>query len=196
MRVVGRGMLPVACRPPALRQLGAVIAADMLVNNFDRSPLVWANEGNGNNLLVDIGVEPGVVRVTAIDQQCCPIIDEEDHQPLLNSYLERVRAATAEAVAGDAAGPHVAKVRDFIKKVSGGHDIGDDGCTHLLAGIKNGVAAVVATRNFVAPLEHTEQQFEAAGVDWGRPGMKNISLYFLERVATVMAEELESDTNA
>lgn len=168
----------------------------MLVNNFDRTPLIWANEGNGNNVLVDTGSVPGTVQVTAIDQQCCPIVDEEDHQPLLNGYLERVRAATAEAVAAEATGPHIAKVREFIKRVSCGHDIGEQGCGHLLAGIKDGVSSIVATRNFVAPLAFTEQQFEAAGVAWGRPGMKNISLYFLERVATVMAEELELDTNA
>ena len=45
-----------------LWSLGRVLAMDMLVNNFDRFPLVWDNEGNAGNVMLtpldDVGVVP------------------------------------------------------------------------------------------------------------------------------------------
>merc|ERR1719253_250215 len=35
-----------------LQMLGRLLAADILLNNFDRLPAIWDNEGNAGNLLV------------------------------------------------------------------------------------------------------------------------------------------------
>lgn len=43
------------------------MCADMLVNNFDRTPAIWDHEGNANNLLVDVRAD-GSVAVWGIDQ--------------------------------------------------------------------------------------------------------------------------------
>eukprot|EP01051_Picozoa_sp_SAG22_P004535 SAG22_NODE_245_length_13962_cov_11.954555_15_plen_325_part_00 len=41
-----------------LRQVGAVIAVDILINNSDRLPCVWDNEGNTENLMLAAAAAP------------------------------------------------------------------------------------------------------------------------------------------
>uniref|UniRef100_A0A7S0DI85 Actin-fragmin kinase catalytic domain-containing protein n=2 Tax=Amorphochlora amoebiformis TaxID=1561963 RepID=A0A7S0DI85_9EUKA len=36
----------------ALRQVGGIIALDVVLNNFDRLPLVWNNQGNADNIFL------------------------------------------------------------------------------------------------------------------------------------------------
>merc|ERR1740121_1799084 len=38
---------------PLWVHLGRLMAYDMLINNFDRIPLVWSNEGNFGNVMID-----------------------------------------------------------------------------------------------------------------------------------------------
>ena len=45
-----------------LTQFGNLIAVDMLVNNFDRSPAIWTHEGNANNILIELVGDEVVVR--------------------------------------------------------------------------------------------------------------------------------------
>ena len=48
-----------------MQQLGSMMAVDMLVNNFDRSPLIWSHQGNANNFMFSQTPEGPVV--VAID---------------------------------------------------------------------------------------------------------------------------------
>lgn len=50
-----------------LTQLGRIVAVDMFINNFDRTPCVWAHEGNANNVMFSSD-NLGAVTVMAIDQ--------------------------------------------------------------------------------------------------------------------------------
>merc|ERR1712113_260363 len=34
-----------------LKKIGALVAVDMLLNNFDRLPCIWQNAGNPNNVM-------------------------------------------------------------------------------------------------------------------------------------------------
>jgi hypothetical protein len=56
-----------------LHTLGKLVCADMLVNNYDRTPAIWDHEGNANNILIDVRGGDGSVAVWGIDQVPCPL---------------------------------------------------------------------------------------------------------------------------
>jgi len=57
-----------------LPQLARVMSVDVLMNNYDRIPLIWNNEGNPSNLLVQ-GLTSSSPRIVCIDQMVTPISD-------------------------------------------------------------------------------------------------------------------------
>jgi len=75
-------------------QLGRLMAFDMLINNFDRLPLAWSNDGNLGNVMLSSRLGP----VVGIDQCVNPI----RHAAGLSTYLQRVRRAIEEARDGPA----------------------------------------------------------------------------------------------
>mmetsp|Transcript_34626 Transcript_34626/g.80980 ORF Transcript_34626/g.80980 Transcript_34626/m.80980 type:complete len:186 (+) Transcript_34626:714-1271(+) len=72
-------------------QIGRLLSADLLINQFDRFPLVWDSEGNPGNTM--LGNVEGVWCVTGVDQTVTPI----HHGAGLDNYLRRV----ARVVKGD-----------------------------------------------------------------------------------------------
>jgi len=69
--------------PRLWHALGRLAAFDILINNFDRLPLVWSNDGNLGNVM--LGSRGGAV--VGIDQAVHPI----NHVEGLENYKERVR---------------------------------------------------------------------------------------------------------
>lgn len=69
--------------PGLWHALGRLAAFDILINNFDRLPLVWSNDGNLGNVM--LGSRGGAV--VGIDQAVHPI----NHVEGLENYKERVR---------------------------------------------------------------------------------------------------------
>ena len=84
-----------------LEALGRMFAVDMLVNNFDRAPLVHLHKGNANNLLYT--ADGGVV---AIDQTSTAIKDGDG----VKAYIERVVDAVKEAKVKATSGPAISRV--------------------------------------------------------------------------------------
>mmetsp|Transcript_97029 Transcript_97029/g.274168 ORF Transcript_97029/g.274168 Transcript_97029/m.274168 type:complete len:539 (+) Transcript_97029:86-1702(+) len=76
------------------QDLGRLMALDMLINNFDRLPLAWGNDGNLGNVLLGSSLGP----VVGIDQCVAPITHAEG----LRKYTLRVREAVVEARDGEA----------------------------------------------------------------------------------------------
>ncbi len=66
------------------KTLGQIIVADVLLNNFDRIPVVWDNNGNAGNVFFQLHNK---IRTVAIDQVCCRIQDEA----LRQQYVSRVK---------------------------------------------------------------------------------------------------------
>lgn len=85
-------------------ELGRLMGYDMLINNFDRLPLAWSNEGNLGNVMLGSELGP----VVGIDQCVSPIT----HPDGLELYLGRVRASIHEAC--DAPGPRFRAVQEAI----------------------------------------------------------------------------------
>eukprot|EP00040_Diaphanoeca_grandis_P015492 m.79125 g.79125 ORF g.79125 m.79125 type:complete len:396 (+) comp25182_c0_seq1:44-1231(+) len=70
-----------------LRELGRILALDVLCNNGDRFPLIWDNRGNPGNVMMANGLGKSV----SIDSQIQPI-DGKLHPNELETYLQKVRA--------------------------------------------------------------------------------------------------------
>ena len=118
-----------------LRELGALLALDVLVNNCDRLPLIWDNQGNAGNVM--LGLHDG--QVIAIDSQII-CIDPALHPVNLDAYIAKVDALLAALTSK----PSVEDARvHSVRKVIMQHtdyDVGEAGSVE----IQRGLLAVVA----------------------------------------------------
>jgi len=64
-----------------LFKMGQISAVDTLLNNWDRLPSLWKNQGNGGNILITTKGE-----VVAIDQFVSPILQETE----ANKHFEKI----------------------------------------------------------------------------------------------------------
>jgi hypothetical protein len=85
-------------------ELGRLMGFDLLINNFDRLPLAWSNEGNLGNIMLGSRTQS----VVAVDQSVRPIT----HPDGLRNYLDRVKVAAIEARDGD--GKSFKRVKEAI----------------------------------------------------------------------------------
>lgn len=89
---------------PPWHDLGRLMAFDLFVNNFDRLPLAWTNEGNLSNIMLG----SSLAAVVGIDQAVAPIT----HPDGLRAYISRVQKAVEEARDGE--GKSFARVKEAI----------------------------------------------------------------------------------
>jgi len=73
-----------------LNQLANVMAFDVLINNYDRMPLIWANEGNPENILLQWNATGDDISVVCIDQFVTEVRDSF-YQKYANSIQNFVR---------------------------------------------------------------------------------------------------------
>jgi len=86
--------------------LGRLMGFDLLINNFDRLPLAWSNEGNLGNVMLSTDLDGPV----GIDQSTQPITDAVG----LRNYLDRVRKVCIEARDGEGASFKAVKQAIYI----------------------------------------------------------------------------------
>lgn len=173
-----------------LQGFGKLIAVDMLVNNFDRSPAIWTHEGNANNILIqDTG---GEVIVTAIDQAITPIVNEQYGDDRIGVYVDNVTKMCEEAVDRNIDGPCSKKILKFWKQYTD-HDIGDAGLRDVHEGIVETCIVIGLYHNFASLHSQATSMFTEAG--WGTPGLVSLNISFLERVANAIAESVAKVKN-
>jgi hypothetical protein len=80
------------CKPPWY-DLGRLMAFDMLINNFDRLPVAWSNDGNLCNVMLGSRLGP----VIGIDQA----VNAITHEGGRKDYVARVCKAAIEARDGE-----------------------------------------------------------------------------------------------
>lgn len=68
-----------------LKEIGRLVALDVITNNSDRLPLVWPNQGNISNVMF---AERGPT-VISIDAKIIPI-DSDKRKDLYDVYAKRV----------------------------------------------------------------------------------------------------------
>eukprot|EP01122_Echinamoeba_exundans_P014524 TRINITY_DN6600_c0_g1_i1.p1 TRINITY_DN6600_c0_g1~~TRINITY_DN6600_c0_g1_i1.p1 ORF type:complete len:380 (-),score=60.38 TRINITY_DN6600_c0_g1_i1:757-1896(-) len=93
-----------------LTLMGRIIALDVLLNNWDRIPVIWDNEGNWGNLIVSH--DSGRLALVGIDNGFSFISSE--HEKKLDAYLSRVHKLIQDAKKGMERGkecPQMASIR-------------------------------------------------------------------------------------
>jgi len=120
-----QGLEPSA-RGALCEKLGRLMAFDMLINNFDRFPLAWPNDGNLGNVM--LGASQG--SVVGIDQ-CVSLIK---HPTGLQDYLGRVKRAVDEATKGAASRGRFQAVRDAIN-LNTGIELAEEEVAQMRSGV-------------------------------------------------------------
>mmetsp|Transcript_23442 Transcript_23442/g.61391 ORF Transcript_23442/g.61391 Transcript_23442/m.61391 type:complete len:403 (+) Transcript_23442:63-1271(+) len=113
-----------------LREIGRILALDVLCNNGDRFPLIWDNRGNPGNVMMARGVGKAV----SIDSQIQPI-DAVQHRVHFEAYLDKVRELVESLKAkGDGEElPQFKRVRDKLLEFTA-HDVGTAGTIEMQKG--------------------------------------------------------------
>lgn len=125
------GVLAGPHRGRLLYEMGLVVLLDIVVNNFDRLPLVWSNEGNPDNIIISPGFE--YPELWAIDHTLTCIKNAEGHQ----RYLDTIEAAMKELAADNYAGKSMSRVRESLLMCTGVELTRDD-CDDICDGIRAG----------------------------------------------------------
>jgi hypothetical protein len=145
--------------PKVLRSIGKSLVFDMLINNWDRIPAIWSNEGNGSNLMFSLAkgenASGKVINVVLIDQAVMVIKGEDQVQDYFDSISDFVARAAQDyrfvqeknsLPSGKFSSLSV--VRDFIlKNTSTAHDIGPEGDLEVLLGFCDAVESISNSEN-------------------------------------------------
>eukprot|EP00039_Didymoeca_costata_P019312 m.337022 g.337022 ORF g.337022 m.337022 type:complete len:402 (+) comp18025_c0_seq1:122-1327(+) len=115
-----------------LKELGRLLALDVLCNNGDRFPLIWDNRGNPGNVMLAKG--PG--KIVSVDSQLMPI-DKNNYPDEYQQYLDKVTALmnSVHKVRADPEleCPEFKRVREKIAEYCG-HDVGAQGTQSMQLG--------------------------------------------------------------
>eukprot|EP01052_Picozoa_sp_SAG31_P038575 SAG31_NODE_5180_length_2695_cov_2.182203_3_plen_231_part_01 len=134
-----------------LQQIGRIIAVDVLINNSDRLPAVWDNDGNTENLMIAEADNVPIAIDTMVN--CFDAVVGARSFEKLCSHV----AALAQdlAVEPRRASKAVDRFRQLLLKGRGtiedeafcppiGYDIGEAGVLAMMAGIQTGFEAAQA----------------------------------------------------
>jgi hypothetical protein len=146
-------------RALVLHGLGRLMGYDLLINNFDRLPLAWNNEGNLGNVMLS-SCSKGVV---GIDQSTHAIT----HPDGLSKYIARIRAVCLEASGGQ--GQAFQNVKQAIYNNTAidlsASEIADlkEGCSEIL----HEIAAAVSSGKMDQVLDESQRSISADLADLG-----------------------------
>ena len=115
-------------------EIGKILSFDMLINNWDRLPYIWNNEGNLGNLMVTNDINRPIV---GIDQSMSSI-HPVNFKGKFDEYLKKIRDALDEIKNKQFDGPIITTVRNFLKS-SVMYDIGPEGLQYVFLGLASGI---------------------------------------------------------
>lgn len=120
----GMTLLQGQSAPATLSSVGELIALDCVLNNVDRVPAIWFNDGNLSNILVKADGE-----VVGIDQQVNAIGDQSGKE----RYLASLREFVADALASNAASASCRRIATAVYE-NNGVQLDEDSLRHVLTG--------------------------------------------------------------
>jgi hypothetical protein len=182
-----------------LFEMGEMIGFDALINNSDRLPFVWQNNGNAANVLLALDERSSSGRVVVIDS-LVSCINPKIHLSGFHAYLEKIKHATkhlSESI--DQEYPSIAQARDMIRhetslsQASGvGYDIGVEGSKIIQSGIlsfmrKCGELSATELWKLKSELEHMGKDM---------PGMDRLDFDFIHSVLDVFARQGNVDVKS
>jgi len=159
------------------REIGRVIALDLLLNNFDRFPIIWQHDGNASNLMIQSdSTAAGKYKLHAIDQSYNRILNDKNAA----AYLENVKSCLSEAKSGKM-GAHARKLKSFVER-SIDTKLSDEVVLDMMHGLTY-QAQIMGTK--VDLLRVAAKETEAAFTKSSTP-VAVIDVSFAENVAKIM----------
>eukprot|EP00054_Salpingoeca_dolichothecata_P017723 m.107273 g.107273 ORF g.107273 m.107273 type:complete len:641 (-) comp22570_c1_seq1:682-2604(-) len=176
-----------------LREIGCIMAFDILVHNHDRLPSVWDNQGNTENLMFNSEHNP-----VAIDSMVS-CFDPEVGKKSFDLYLSRVEDLIGK-LTRNPEDPHssITRVRDLFLKGRGTmadegycpplcYDIGEEGVREIQAGVIGTTSRIEwLNRSVLDSLrEGVMEDIQDEITDLKTYGMERINVNFLTEVGDV-----------
>mmetsp|Transcript_53549 Transcript_53549/g.128976 ORF Transcript_53549/g.128976 Transcript_53549/m.128976 type:complete len:232 (-) Transcript_53549:430-1125(-) len=118
-----------------LQELGELIALDCLLNNVDRVPAIWQNEGNLSNVMIVSG------SVVGIDQQVNPITNPAGSQ----KFIDTLSGFCQDVFQGRTSAAAVARVHAALE-LNCGFSLSEEAAGWLLAGVASGFRRIAERR--------------------------------------------------
>jgi len=172
-----------------LKDIGSLIAFDMLINNWDRLPFIWKNDGNPKNIIFDLNQS----LIYGIDNSITSI-DITIFSSNFQSYKREVDSALNQIFDNpNKESTNTKRVRDFIKLYSG-IDIGEIGCVQIQLGIIETVKQ--ASKLQVQEIERMKANVEGElmptmdllGISPDIVGINKINIQFLSSILETFAK--------
>eukprot|EP01105_Mastigella_eilhardi_P021398 TRINITY_DN517_c1_g1_i1.p1 TRINITY_DN517_c1_g1~~TRINITY_DN517_c1_g1_i1.p1 ORF type:complete len:959 (-),score=233.08 TRINITY_DN517_c1_g1_i1:75-2735(-) len=170
----------------AVRELGRLIALDILCNNWDRIPLLWPNEGNVHNIFFDVEDRS----VYGIDNSMATI----PKGPKRDAYIARLRKVLSNITAAPSVVcEEMAAVRQFLAACTAVPATVAT-CVQLQLGLLEGVCDAHLGLDFDAatsPVALKESVRNMIAMDWENVWaneLKIIDTSFHDEVLAVFAE--------
>ena len=176
-----------------LHQMGAIMSMDVLLNNWDRLPLIWSNDGNLSNFLF-MSRSTGGYEICAIDQAIFPV----SRKVLANyeQYMGKVKSLIDSLLVESLIEPGspIAKVRDSIFLWTN-FDIGQAGMLALRHGLLIGlerIARLLSNHPFDAIKQYMSKWCIQDWEDVWKNGMESINTEFMEDIVSVLTLKHEA----
>lgn len=172
--VQGNQLLLSEAAPSILTQMGALVALDCLLNNVDRVPAIWLNDGNLSNVMVT------GTTVVGIDQQVNPIGDEGGRA----RYLALLREFCDDSVHRRVASPASKRIRTALLENTG-VEFNDENFGALLDGAGAAFRKLAAEKEVllqaIKGLEHSMYRtFGASSTDVGLGRVELMTAFITE----------------
>ena len=175
-----------------LVEIGRIMILDVLLNNFDRFPLIWDNAGNLENVLFSDTPEGNVY---AIDQAIYPV--SKLLQQNYDKYIGKVKTLVDDIIAEDwkvTADSPIAKVRDSIKQWTN-FDLTDTHMQFIRRGILQAICDVIAKLD-PASVQKLKDKIACIGkIDWQNvfhDGLKAVQLEFVQDIVQIFHNNSEA----
>jgi len=184
-------------------QLGRLIMFDVLINNWDRLPIIWdSKDGNIDNILFQDSEQTPII---GIDQSITSIITPEDRK----IYLDKVRTLLTELCSFDFSHlqkfPFATKIQQFILAHQDlKFDIGRFGLRAAWIGMMRGALDIIENitieklrneYNSLNQLVEEVLQNTVVGDIQSKYGLLRVNIEFLSEILAVFKEFQKKLTN-
>jgi len=162
-----------------LHQLGSLIALDCVLNNVDRAPAIWHNDGNLSNVMVTV---EGVV---GIDQQVNAISDASGKE----RYLKSLADFCGESAQGSTTTASAKRIATAIQD-NCGVELDETSLQTILQGAATVFRRIKESKDdlttAIKALDHKMRGiFGRASADVGLPQLEKMTDFLVECVETL-----------
>jgi len=178
--------------------IGRILAYDVIINNWDRLPLIWDHAGNLENMLFTTNPEIPVIGIDQSVQSIHQKLHPENFNKYTNKIIKLLQEITSYSVDE---GTAIGNIRNSIKTQTL-YDIGEEGCKLLCKGLLSQIP-IICEKLTPDVLQSLFNKFENDVNDlintmiWGQDlaskyGITLINLDFLNNIIDIFKQFLPS----